>query len=659
MKSHSKSSESSRARKLLSRLPVSRSRKLEPEKTEDREATEAADATANVEATEALARLLLLRYYNSSQTEQPKPLEYFTTLRNLLKDGANSNIVICAHKFHDRTLHRLLHAEPHSDFFEDSFDSCLKDNLIAIGSKSKDEDVSQNLTELKTPFTIAAHRNDGETISILLENGVRLDKSLEHIKKSWARQGFEWKLDPFRFAVEQNDAALFRSTLKYTASKSVPTQEMISRQLTRLMGQSLKIAEKHDHDFSVASLIHQSNAIKEYLRFPDSPTRETIDFTIKHNLAFRMLRQETGRDILPLVTFFDHQSLFDEIINSRKYLQLMQKAPASICMTTLHIACGNLTTYPCKRLSAAAHFVNVKDIYGMSPLLEAVYYGNIEAVHLLLERGANAADVVNVVNGARPVELPNQYRLMGPWRNLRDEAAQMFRNNDWSAIHIAAHRGYSRILELLIAWGADVAAVDRSLRTALDVALDASNISTAFMLLDRKVPIDVHSKAASKLLAQAIEECRHEDIEILMTSGVSAPDDAQLAIYKRYKSGLSMNSYTNPNSLSNMGANEDISLALKICQECNRALEKQTRKSAGRLLDPNCHLCRLFEDTAEDEKASLQSAEFFHDKGAPDRELRLQSRNGSSSHPMRMISCTCQRSNSLSSASLCLRIASY
>lgn len=666
MESQSKSSDPSRIQNLFSRLPVPRFRKSERGKTDDLGSLEAAEATAArseafrkdaetartamiAKATEALVRLFLKPHDLNSQSEviqqggqsSTQPLDYFTTLCKLLEDGADLNVVICAYKFQHRTLHRLLHAESDGDFFEDTFESCLKENLIAIESNSMVDNVSQHLAALRTPFTLAAYLNDERIIPTLLDYGARLEKSFDLMNRIGARPGLKWELNPFVPAIEKNDTNLFRLTLKYTASASNKTRAMISRQLTALMNKSLMIAQEHEHDFSVASLILQSNVTISLMSFPDSPTRETIDFMISQNLAFHMLRRETQGDILPLVVFLDHPRLYDEIINKKQYLDLMRKRPASICMTTLHIACGNLTTIPCKSLSAASHFVNVKDTYGMSPLLEAVYYGNIEAVHILLERGANAADVVCLVPRDKPMELPNIPLIAGPWRPTRDMAAHLFKVNEWSAIHIAAHRGYSRILELLIARGADVAAVDKSLRSALDIALDASNISIAYMLLDHNCPFDVQSKAASKLLSQAIEECKHEEIEILLALGVSVPDDAQLATYERYKSGLSTNPYTKLNELLKAGPNQKRWVASNICEDCSLALEKETSKPINRLLNPNCHLCRLFEDSAEEERF-FQGVVFVHDDGAPDRELRLHSSAGSSSHPMRMIPCTCQ-----------------
>ncbi|KAH7401141.1 ankyrin repeat-containing domain protein, partial [Phaeosphaeria sp. MPI-PUGE-AT-0046c] len=101
--------------------------------------------------------------------------------------------------------------------------------------------------------------------------------------------------------------------------------------------------------------------------------------------------------------------------------------------------------------------LNACDVFGMTPLMEAVYFGHKEAVLCLLSSGA---DVSYRIQGEPLMDFvigtPTSYFKQEKWLVQRNVVARLCKTNGWNASHLAAHRGFTDILTILLNYGADL-----------------------------------------------------------------------------------------------------------------------------------------------------------------------------------------------------------
>lgn len=144
-------------------------------------------------------------------------------------------------------------------------------------------------------------------------------------------------------------------------------------------------------------------------------------------------------------------------------------------MGTVHLNWAKDDTEASELVFTPGANVNTRDGYGMSPFLKAVHRGDYNTVQLLLAEGAYPSDFSHVNH---PIDVyPWAYILPEASWNYREKTFfRMYLYLGWSAVHIAACHGFSTIIELLKEKGASVAAVDRRGFTALQVALQSSEI---------------------------------------------------------------------------------------------------------------------------------------------------------------------------------------
>ncbi len=103
--------------------------------------------------------------------------------------------------------------------------------------------------------------------------------------------------------------------------------------------------------------------------------------------------------------------------------------------------------------------VDAKSMYSYTPLIIAAWHGNVEAVEILLERGADvfAKDSTNMtcLHWAANQEHPEIVKLL-----LKDSTNhQLLHEPDHyhiTALHAAAERGNVKSAEEMILWGANV-----------------------------------------------------------------------------------------------------------------------------------------------------------------------------------------------------------
>src|SRR5438445_8123445 len=105
-------------------------------------------------------------------------------------------------------------------------------------------------------------------------------------------------------------------------------------------------------------------------------------------------------------------------------------------------------------VSAEPALIDARSRTGDSAILTAVYHRQKEIVNLLVARGAT----MTLFDACAAGELERAERL------LDDDplAITEFSADGWSPLHLAAFFGHAKIVELLLARGADVAARSRN-----------------------------------------------------------------------------------------------------------------------------------------------------------------------------------------------------
>lgn len=128
-------------------------------------------------------------------------------------------------------------------------------------------------------------------------------------------------------------------------------------------------------------------------------------------------------------------------------------------------------------VSAEPSLVDARSESDGSAILTAVYYRQKEIVNLLVARGAR----LSLCEAAAAGELERAERLIGQ----RSGEVSSYSPDGWTPLHLAAFFGQSKIVELLLAHGADTAVRSKNPNgnTPLHAALAANQKLAAGLLI--------------------------------------------------------------------------------------------------------------------------------------------------------------------------------
>ncbi|MFL6449290.1 MAG: ankyrin repeat domain-containing protein [Bryobacteraceae bacterium] len=155
--------------------------------------------------------------------------------------------------------------------------------------------------------------------------------------------------------------------------------------------------------------------------------------------------------------------------------------------TVLHLAAARVSVPVLNELISANAELTATDEFGDTPLDEAVLHGRTEAVRSLLDHGAS----VHYVHSA----------------------------DGRGALHEACVKGYSEIVELLIARGADTALRDRSGQSPLDLALAYKNSGVVALLLRLGNTISASQAAGEQAMESAALKGQVDIAQALLNGG--------------------------------------------------------------------------------------------------------------------------------------------
>jgi len=164
-------------------------------------------------------------------------------------------------------------------------------------------------------------------------------------------------------------------------------------------------------------------------------------------------------------------------------------------------------------VSAEPELIDARGRTGDSAILTAVYHRQKEIVNLLVSRGVT----LTLFEACAAGELERAERLVGD-----DPAAiNAFSGDGWTALHLAAFFGHTKIAELLLAHGADVAAHSKNANrnTPLHAALAGNHAFVAAVLMGAGADVDASDAGGWRPLHMAAANNNLDALKTLIAQG--------------------------------------------------------------------------------------------------------------------------------------------
>jgi ankyrin repeat protein len=163
-------------------------------------------------------------------------------------------------------------------------------------------------------------------------------------------------------------------------------------------------------------------------------------------------------------------------------------------------------------LSTEPQLVASRSENGESAILTAVYRGHKHIVNLLVARGAE----MTIFEAAAAGEVERVERLVA-----NEAAVNGYSADGWTPLHLAAFFGHARIVELLLAHGAQAAAVSRNStgNTALHAALAGHHPFVAGLLLGAGSDVNAADAAGWRPLHLAAAHNSLDAMKTLIAQG--------------------------------------------------------------------------------------------------------------------------------------------
>jgi ankyrin repeat protein len=547
-------------------------------------------------------------------------------IATLLDKGADVNIAVCVYRSSSGSLVcRLLGSNPVIDSLFDR----RWNGWSPADNASKFQHLGSPIS-VATPLIDAAGADNEEALSFFAQRGARIEPILERLSSNLISIDRLWVplLLPGKGASYQS----IQKLLDLAGPENALVQRWVQVAFNNVATSG---GDKH---LALMLLLHGAQPTTRELNSGSS--QAVFDLATRHQI-FPAALSTSDSGFIRLV-FLDNVDLCALVPRDKS----SRTARGHFGKTSLMIAVGNKSAAMCKFLLDSGADPNECDDFGMTALMEAIYYGHEEAVNLLLARGAETKrqDV--------PVRAAKKKSRVQPQNSALDyfpvghddqwnECARMCERRGWHAIHLAAHKGRLNALRALCNASADLAALNDAGCSPLDVAMRNSQDLAAYYLLSRKCKFDAKSPAASRLLTQAVTDCRHDIVTQMIKYGV-LPSPC---------SGLG-GEHTVVETLSKMKEQSLILLPPRVLEMClpkdhkgitadlcvNCSIYLTTAKfSPAPESDPSCRFCQLLGDCSLDKPDHLPELRYSMKDGAKDDELVTVSPELTFRHPIKKI----------------------
>ena len=167
-------------------------------------------------------------------------------------------------------------------------------------------------------------------------------------------------------------------------------------------------------------------------------------------------------------------------------------------------------------LSEDAGLAGSRDAHGVSAIMHAVYRGQKECLELLRQKHGTP-DIFEAV-------LLGDVKALAALLAKDTEQANSYSADGFTALHFAAYFGQPAAATLLLANGAEVAAVARNptMVTPLHSAVSSGNVEVTRELLQRGAPVNARQQHGWTPLHAAAQNGNLEILELLLQSGADA-----------------------------------------------------------------------------------------------------------------------------------------
>src|SRR5919204_1007396 len=164
-------------------------------------------------------------------------------------------------------------------------------------------------------------------------------------------------------------------------------------------------------------------------------------------------------------------------------------------------------------VSADPTLIDARSRSGESAILTAVYHRQKEIVNLLVARGAT----LTLFEACAAGEVERTERLMASDRSQ----VGAFSADGWTPLHLAAYFGHTKIAEMLLAHGADVAARSRNANgnTPLHAALAGNHKFVAGLLIGAGADVNAADAQGWRPLHLAAANNNLDAIRTLIAQG--------------------------------------------------------------------------------------------------------------------------------------------
>ena len=164
-------------------------------------------------------------------------------------------------------------------------------------------------------------------------------------------------------------------------------------------------------------------------------------------------------------------------------------------------------------VSAEPSLVGARSRTGESAILTAVYHRQKEIANLLVARGAS----MSLAEACAAGEIERVERLLA----TGESAVDGYSGDGWTPLHLAAFFGHARIVELLLAHGADTMArsINANGNTPLHAALAGNHKFVAGLLLGHGADINAVDAAGWRPLHIATANNNIDAIKALIAEG--------------------------------------------------------------------------------------------------------------------------------------------
>ena len=308
-------------------------------------------------------------------------LAFLKEVGDLLSAGADPNMSICVYDWNGRSIHKILGANNNAAFIEGHHGTFLDAGSMLA------ESTGLPIGTVFTPFVESVLRGDADMIVLLSRHGVKM----RHLTAQFSLQpGTSMRnTEDLRYSVSLR-CQLMRELILHTDVVSDYTAR--ERMVCHFAG-TLSLISTLSMSYGGHGILTESHQDRIKRKYSHSAA-----------VSYQAIRLVTEKPtMLPALVDVTPISHIAVLINDWNLLsvalQIDQEALHETdehCLSALHTAVGNTGSKACEHLVQLGADVNALYMIRITPLLDAVYFGNLGAARILLNGRAGSKPAAGI-----------------------------------------------------------------------------------------------------------------------------------------------------------------------------------------------------------------------------------------------------------------------